>query len=469
VAIALLNASGCSTETIPGKECVGGVVNDDGVCESKCESDSCLDGNVCVGNSCRLQCTSHAECWPGTQDCTVATEDDSEHTVQVCLENGRLPTLTNGFPFGDYGQGCVFGGDVDCSGQFACPNGLQCAPTPTCDCQLDEKACEGKELCNVGRCVDTGDFCVFNTCDVSECTVFTCQSTGADGDANAYCTHHDCVDDSGCPAGFHCAITRQPNDICGATCDGGSCSDDGSSCDSDGDCQVGNSNFCGVTIDACIDPATFGAGNTYFEGSACLLRNTCLKREHCTPCEHNLDCSYASGLVCADRGGTKVCAEFGELPSDCASDEVIEAYVGASGAGATCANAPTIDCVDPVTDCPAEGDSCVPRQICLPKSGTCDASNAAEGERFCYHCVDDEDCGGAGSDWTCSSLGGSSDQTACYNNFNTSCLTDADCPVSPGGRNGECLDEGNGVDPASSVYHTCYFPFDDVEQEFTCN
>jgi hypothetical protein len=48
------------------------------------------------------------------------------------------------------------------------------------------------------------------------------------------------------------------------------------------------------------------------------------------------------------------------------------------------------------------------------------------------------------------------------------CMTDDDCPLSPGGRRGKCLDESVGIEPTSSLYHRCFFPFDAVNEEFTC-
>jgi hypothetical protein len=481
LAVALMNTAGCSTEKVAGGgggiDCVGGVIDDDGNCDPKCDPAKCVAGNVCVGNQCRLQCTTHTECWPGTQDCTPAQtdsdEDEAARNVQVCLENGRQPLLDgNGFPLGFYGQACILGGDLDCNFQHACPNGLECvaAPVAGCTCVLDEAACGDNELCNIGQCTETGQVCVFNTCDVSACTPMSCQAAGGDGDANAYCTHQDCADDNSCAAGFTCGITRDARDICGPVCNAGSCSDDQSTCSTDGDCQKGNTSFCGETLDACLDPSQFTAfAGSYFEGSICLLRRTCIKTDVCLPCSHSLDCSIGNATACAQHAGQTVCAGFcNPLGADCRGDELCLPYLGVAGATATCAGAPSVDCVDPALDCPDVADTCVPRNVCVPASGACDGSDApSPAAPFCQHCVTDEDCGDATSSWGCRTV--TQGETACSDfAFSTPCTTDADCPLSPGGRNGKCLDDSVGVPMTSTIYHTCYFPYDSQAMAFTC-
>ena len=171
----------------------------------------------------------------------------------------------------------------------------------TGDCEPDPEACDGKSHFNVGKCASTGAWRRVTTCAPSECRPFFCKTTGA-GDLDAYCTHHDCSGDPDCPAGYYCGVTRDPHDICGNTCDGGLCSHNASPCDVDGDCQKGNSPFCGETAEDCIDPASFEAdGAQYVEGSVCLLRRTCLERPPCVPCETNLDCSRIGGRSASVR------------------------------------------------------------------------------------------------------------------------------------------------------------------------
>ncbi|MCA9623065.1 MAG: hypothetical protein KC731_28800, partial [Myxococcales bacterium] len=329
--------------------------------------------------------------------------------------------------------------------------------------------------CNVGRCAATGALCVLNTCSPAECTPFTCITAG-EGDAEAYCTHHDCDDDSECPSGFFCGETRDPRDVCNTT--------------------KGSANLCGDNVaDPCLDPASFmDNGAQFFEGSVCLLRKTCLKREDCNPCTTNLDCSWGQAQVCTTHAGANVCARLCTGAADCKKDETCAPYAAATlgsdktgfcqdtpgvacgsaedcGGGAclpvtgTCAQAPGFDCAQDA-DCVTAGDVCVPRSVCVPSSGACDASDAP-GDKFCFHCTKDSDCGDASSSMACVDAGRG--QLACLDlAFSTSCMADTDCPAAPSGLRGECLDEQEGVSPSSSVYHRCYFPFDDGEQAFTC-
>ena len=46
----------CTTEVAAPDVCVGGFINDDGVCEGKCKPSKCLPGNICVDNRCVLEC-----------------------------------------------------------------------------------------------------------------------------------------------------------------------------------------------------------------------------------------------------------------------------------------------------------------------------------------------------------------------------------------------------------------------------
>src|SRR6185369_11981044 len=103
----------------------------------------------------------------------------------------------------------------------------------------------GREVSH-GACPDK-TACVVPACSEAECLPLTCKTNGV-GDARAYCTKLDCADDSQCPGGYYCGITRDPHTICGLMP------------------EKGNNTVCGKTAEACVDPATFGMGNTYFEG-----------------------------------------------------------------------------------------------------------------------------------------------------------------------------------------------------------
>ena len=476
---------GTKTNTVPGKPCVGGLLNDDGICEPICDPTQCLESNVCVDNHCRLLCDTHTECWGGWQECQAALTDDGL-LVNVCGENGELPVnAPEGWPLTAYGWPCP-GGDYECTAS-ACPNGLQCDLT-ACggawqECERDEDACgELGEHCNIGTCKnwDKNDKCVDGLCALSgrgcggdihcqrctvttctndtvvtECTPFECLGGAGDGDATAYCTHHDCSEDSDCPGGYYCGISTDPRDICGPTCSGGSCSNNPQqSCSGDSDCQIGNNDFCGETTELCLDPSAFAVnGAQFFEGSICLLRKTCMKKEECAPCETNVDCRLGRADTCVAWGEALVCARFCAAPADCTNDMDCLFY------GKTCQASPALDCVVN-EDCPKPGDVCVDRSICVPRSGSCRAANAT-GSKFCHHCVDDTDCGDPdpSSAWDCVEM---SAWHACVDR-DIPCTDDSNCPVSPGGKTGVCP-----TNPSHPMYLRCYFPYDAFKEEFSC-
>ena len=106
--------AGCgdsSTGDDPPAECEGGVIID-GVCEGKCTPDKCLEGNVCVGNRCLLQCTAHTECYAPFrgdskfQGCFVNQADtdaglNDGDAVYVCTDVNLAPNLMKPCPIGD--------------------------------------------------------------------------------------------------------------------------------------------------------------------------------------------------------------------------------------------------------------------------------------------------------------------------------------------------------------------------------
>ncbi|MBM4356491.1 MAG: hypothetical protein FJ096_00115 [Deltaproteobacteria bacterium] len=451
---ALLPSTGCqnavSTEDEGGPKCEGGYLTDAGKCVPKCDPSKCLDGNVCVENQCRLECTTHAECFPGAQRCT-AVEGDAGTLVQVCLDSGHQIPATGIAQ----GKACPFG-DADCATKV-CPDGLECDPM-ACNgkpetCVKDEVACAGKDACNIGKCSGDDARCTVTTCAASECRALTCNSAG-EGDATAYCTQTDCASDEQCGAGFYCGFVRAPHDVCGETCSGGKCSD-GRSCSKDSDCQKGNNTFCGKTTEGCIDPKAKPAGTTFEEGPLCMMRKTCLRRDECAPCSNNLDCSVGSGDLCINVGGTAdkpvmTCQHLCVDDSNCRNDQAC-----VPSGGSTCAATPNVFC-GTAKDCPTEGDTCAPRNVCIPRTGGCHAE-AATDSKFCFACTNDLDCGDADSSWGCSELGNG--ERACFDqSFSKTCTKNSDCPKSPGGKPGTCLDEADGVSPSDDVYHRCYFP-----------
>jgi len=383
------SAGGATGSTGSGGECVGGVVIN-GKCEGKCTPDKCLAGNSCVGNACVLKCTQHTDCIAGTQNCLPAKEDDTGADLSVCTVTGLAPV----------GTSCPY--NTECGVVKACPDGKSCDYTQCGGgvCAKDDAACGTDASCRIGTCPDASA-CVVPACAAAACLPLTCKTNGV-GDALAYCTKLDCTDDSQCPGGYTCDVTRDPHTICGLTP------------------EKGNSTTCGKTAEACIDPADFTKnGGTYFEGSVCLLRKECIRRDQCAACASNLDCSVP-GQTCVKSGEGMHCLRTCLKNSDCP------------------------DATACVTG------SCQPLYV-----GGCEG----KGE-FCSPCVNDEDCGTKGSSLSCEVVNDLTDQRGCFDtSFSTACLVDADCPLSPGNRHGRCLNETDGVTPASNAYHKCYFPF----------
>jgi hypothetical protein len=498
--LALTLVAGCALDSEPAAAapdpCPGGVVDDDGNCAAKCDPSKCLENNICAGNECVIRCSDHHDCPAETSACTDTVEDDTELPVRVCVDSGRrrrLPDHGVGTPCPD-GLECLFfhcADDTPCNptdpnacpmpGEcqlrqtqtLYCPNGLQC-DFDACGgdpgaCVVDTARCPKAEdpdaeppPCNIGKCEFKepneleGTECAAFTCGAEQCTFMSCIDGDVlvPGNANAYCTTDDCTTDAECAPGYYCGARRDPHEVCGA--------------------MKGNNTVCGETPDPCIDPAiNDGFGGTYFEGSNCLMRFSCLKREQCTPCENNLDCSLGKADVCFNIDGSLSCQPFCNTDDDCLSDSWCAPYFGVAGATGTCAALPTKDCLSD-DDC-GDGDTCTPRTACVPRSGACQAADVPE-PKFCHQCVDDEDCKSGSGNWVCLDpqwlYGGFSGMKACYDldllEQTGSCQSDADCPQSPGGAFGECLDGGEGLDSMSSLWQTCYFPFISGDSDFTC-
>jgi len=179
----------------------------------------------------------------------------------------------------------------------------------------------------------------------------------------------------------------------------------------------GNNGLCGETEEPCIDEANFGQnGATFFEGQYCILRKTCLKRDQCAPCETDLDCSRLAGQRCINIGGSNRCARDCGVDGDCDDD---------------------YQCI---------------QNSCVPRFGACEGTGL-----FCEPCQDDTDCGGPESHFACVTASGG--QKACFDlTFPDTCTTDSDCPASPSGLHGECLDGTEGFTSTDELYHHCYFP-----------
>jgi hypothetical protein len=376
--------SGGCKEQVQGPDCEaqGGIfVEVDGkeICEEKCRPEFCLEGNVCVGNRCKLVCDSHLDCYSiaggdaETQACTAVKQDSKNGLndgadVLVCDTSPKVAEAGVACPKGD-----------ECGGVFACPDGSACDP-----------AADG-------------------ACPAAECKPMVCRTTGP-GDADAYCTTVDCKADTDCAPGFYCGVIRLPNNICGT--------DKGEE-------------------DPCVDPSTFSQnGATFQEGPVSLIQNACLKRDLCAPCVNAVDCSLRGDFACVQIGATTNCAKTCLTEDDCPDDY-------------NCAAAAP----------PTPG-------YCVPGTGSCEppATN-----NFCHPCLNDLDCGPPGADNTVACIEDSVGQGACFDTtFPDTCTTDADCPESPSGRPGECLDEGEGLTSADQLYHRCYLPFFSGAGSFQC-
>lgn len=328
--------------TGPG-ECKNGVIIDD-KCVAKCTPDKCIEGNVCVGNECKLKCTAHTDCSIGTQNCVPAKEDDTMADVSVCTDNGLSAQ----------GTLCPFG--KECATVTACPDGkacdyLQCGGAV---CTKDAAACGDDAACTIGTCPDKSA-CVVPACPLEQCKPTVCRTAG-EGDATAYCSTNDCHADTECPGGFKCGLIHDPHAIC------------------DSMPTKGNNNFCGKTKEPCVDPATFGMdGNTLMEGSMCILRKACTFRIDCDPCESDLDCSQVPGQHCQTVGPDKRCVTGCNSSKDC-------------GPSYTCTDH---SCVPRfMGGCIGQGNFCEPCQNdedCGSKGSTkaCVEVDSSTGERGC--------------------------------------------------------------------------------------
>jgi hypothetical protein len=326
--------------------------------------------------------------------------------------------------------------------------------------------CEGK--CDPSKCLENntcvGNRCVLQCASQTECVAGQeCAATKADDgtDVNV-CLYTQKAESIGmpCPIGNECdAYSACPDgspcggDVANPKCDAAECrplvcltagTGDANAycstydCKTDDDCVDGmyctvrrlDQKICGTqkgTEDPCVDPAAFNAdGATYQEGPISLLRNVCEKRGACAPCTTDLDCSDYPTQNCVQIGPDTVCAKQCASAIDCEDDH---------------------DCVS---------------GFCVPKFGSCTGNG-----NFCEPCNTDLDCAGGGPNSACLGLTGT--QKACFDaSFPDTCTTTSDCPVSPSGKHGVCLDENEGSSPGDPTYHRCYFPFKAATNKFKC-
>lgn len=384
--------------------------------------DPCVGGYVTPDGVCEGKCEPD-KCLEGNTCvgnrcvlvCSSHTDcylDGSQDCLPAVEDDTKADIFTCQFPGrpAGTGTGCPFG--VECGNWLACPDNGTCFATQCNNdpgaCVQDADACDGDASCVIGKCPD-GSGCRVNC--ATDCHPWLECETKGEADADAYCTKRDCAADTDCVGGYYCGIVRDPHEVCGSNP------------------QKGNNNFCGKTNEPCLAPGA--NGTSLFEGSLCMLRKSCLKRDQGAPCATDLDCSQIEGQKCVSFGGETRCARACAQDSDCLLDAACDPGVGA----------------------------------CVPRFGKWAADD--EGGKFCEPCKSDEDCGGAGTTWGCAELSGG--MRACFDeSFPDTCTTNADCPTSPGGKHGTCLDENVGVDSSSSVYHHCYLPINLSDNKTTC-
>src|SRR5262249_40285846 len=131
-------------------------------------------------------------------------------------------------------------------------------------------------------------------------------------------------------------------------------------------------------------------------------------------------CSLTGGMHCTAMGGASFCT------ADCGAD----------------------------ADCP-NGFQCT-SGACVPRAGSCVGTKT-----FCQPCLIDDDCG---TGLYCST----GDGYCILPPGSMACTSDASCPTSPSGLHGMCLDERAEVQPGDGAYHTCYLPFLQDLDAFTC-
>jgi hypothetical protein len=279
------------------------------------------------------------------------------------------------------------------------------------ECTAGAQSClpavEDETAAAVSVCLDNGAAGVGAPCPLGdECTApLGCLGAGV-GDALAYCTRFDCAADADCPGGYECGLTRDPRAICGT--------------------DKGNGGRCGTTDAACVDPSMLSPDGPLIEGPDCILRRACVQRSACAPCASALDCSLVAGLDCVDVGGSSRCAATCLGDGDCKPSE-------------TCAAG-----------------------ACKPRFGTCEGTGG-----FCEPCRDDLDCAALGPTGACMEI--FRGETACIDQaMPATCTTSDDCPTSPSGRHGTCIDETLGVVAGDPLYHHCTFPYDQATNAFGC-
>jgi hypothetical protein len=339
-------------------------------------------------------------------DCAL---DGSQHCAPAKEDDTGMDIMTcqtNSKPAG-MGATCPFGNE--CANWLACPDNTACLANQCggdmMACVKDDAACKDNASCTIGKCPD-GSAC--RTDCTTNCKPWLECLTDGEADADAYCSKRDCMSDDDCIDGFYCGIVRDPHGICGSNP------------------AKGNNSFCGTTVDKCVSLPE--AGTSRFEGSVCMLRKTCLKRDQGVACKTDLDCSQLPNQACVNFGGETRCAHKCGVNLDCHADAKCDSDLGA----------------------------------CVPKYG-----KWVDPGQYCAPCKSDEDCGDKSTHFACVTISG--DVHTCFDeSFPTMCMSDADCPKTPGGKTPHCLDENDGLMAGDPQYHRCYFPYNAATNKYSC-
>lgn len=370
----------CGSETTgpstPKEQCVGGYINPDTKeCEGKCMEEG--DDGVFLPIHCVQDNTCVGNrCVLKCDSHLDCFHDGSQNCAPAAEDetNASITAcITNGKPKG-VGVACPF--NTECAPYGVCASGGGCDFT-LCGGQPDTCVKDEDACKNDPKC--TVGKCAGDgtACTVNACPMAECSPlicrTSGIGDANAFCTLPGCASDDDCAGGFYCGYTRDPHSLCP-------------------DAPVPSE--CGKTTEDCIDSAKLS--ESLKEGSVCLQRKTCLKRTQCTPCTTDLDCSLVDSQKCVDVGGETRCVKSCSVNKDCDRDSL-------------CNNG-----------------------FCTPRFGKCVGDGG-----FCEPCLNDEDCGGKGTNKICFEYNG---QRACVDKTLGTCASNADCPKSPGNNlSGTCV------------------------------
>ncbi len=485
----------CSQQPVPD-----GYWCDDG--DPCTAGDHCSGGTCAAGNIAVCPCTSDADCPDPDDDvCTGVQRCDTSKapylcrpkagSAIVCEQDDDACTLAACNPkTGACSQQPVADGGT-CDDGNPCTKGDQCLKgvcsggSDTCKCNVDADCEDDGNLCNGTPYCDKTDN--GGTCKVNPKTVVSCNDQ-----ADTACLKNSCVAALGtCKlSAVNEGVACDDGDTCstGEICVGGACTagTDTCKCSTDQDCAAkedGNlcngTLFCNKAKGLCeLNPATIKSCPTV--GDTACAKNVCVPEtgkcevqsrekvkqlgcqtvdlgggivaqfcvfapiaagESADPgpfaCEDGQSCT--KGDVCADgacKSGAKVC--------DCASDADCADKDDGNLCNGTMFCDPAVGkcAVNPATivTCPSVDDTVCLKNLCQPKTGSCQATASATGTA----CDDGNACtkGDACKLGTCASGPNSCE-----------CQSDADCAAKEDGNlcNGTLFCDKSGPSPVCKV------------------